>query len=34
MSREVIAGRYDGIYQRDLGLELILDGPERMPAAS
>jgi hypothetical protein len=30
MSQEVIAGRHDGLYHLDLGLELLLDGLERM----
>ncbi len=34
MSQEVIAGRHDGMHALELGLELILDGLERMRAAS
>jgi AcrR family transcriptional regulator len=34
MSQEVIAGRHDGVHQLELGLELILDGLERMRVAS
>lgn len=30
MSQEVIAGRHDGLHHLDLGLELLLDGLERM----
>lgn len=30
MSQEVIAGRHDGLHQIELGLELLLDGLERM----
>jgi len=30
MSQEVIAGRHDGVHQLDLGLELLLDGLERL----
>ncbi len=30
MSQEVIAGRHDGLHQFDFGLELLLDGLERM----
>jgi AcrR family transcriptional regulator len=30
MSQEVIAGRHDGLHQLELGLELLLDGLERM----
>jgi AcrR family transcriptional regulator len=33
MSQEIIAGRHDGLHQLDLGLELILDGLERMRTA-
>jgi AcrR family transcriptional regulator len=32
MSREVIAGRHDGTHQLELGLELLLDGLERLLA--
>jgi AcrR family transcriptional regulator len=34
MSQEVILGRHDGVHQLEFGLELILDGLERMRAAS
>lgn len=34
MSQEVIAGRHDGMHQLELGLELILDGLERLREAS
>lgn len=34
MSQEVIAGRHDGMHQLDLGLELLLDGLEKMRRAS
>ena len=34
MSQEVIAGRHDGMHQIELGLELLLDGLERMRQAS
>jgi AcrR family transcriptional regulator len=34
MSQEVIAGRHDGMHQLELGLELLLDGLERMQKAS
>lgn len=34
MSQEVIAGRHDGLHQLEFGLELILDGLERMRQAS
>lgn len=34
MSQEIIAGRHDGVHQLELGLDLILDGLERMRAAS
>jgi AcrR family transcriptional regulator len=34
MSQEVIAGRHDGLHQIEFGLELILDGLERMRQAS
>jgi AcrR family transcriptional regulator len=34
MSQEVIAGRHDGVHQLELGLDLLLDGLERMRAAS
>jgi AcrR family transcriptional regulator len=34
MSQEVIAGRHDGMHQLGLGLELILDGLERLRRAS
>jgi AcrR family transcriptional regulator len=34
MSQEVIAGRHDGMHQLETGLDLILDGLERMRAAS
>ncbi len=34
MSQEVIAGRHDGLHQLEMGLELILDGLERVRAAS
>lgn len=30
MSQEVIAGRHDGLHQLELGLELLLDGLERL----
>src|SRR5450631_355069 len=33
MSQEVIAGRHDGIHQLDLGLDLLLEGLERMRQA-
>jgi len=33
LSQEVIAGRHDGIHALELGLDLILDGLERMRAA-
>ena len=33
MSQEVIAGRHDGLHQLDLGLELLLDGLERLKNA-
>ena len=32
MSQEVIAGRHDGLHQLDFGLELLLDGIERLRA--
>lgn len=34
MSQEVIAGRHDGLHHLDLGLELLLDGLERMRSAT
>jgi len=34
MSQEVIAGRHDGMHQLEIGLELLLDGLERMREAS
>jgi hypothetical protein len=34
MSQEVIAARHDGMHQLELGLELILDGLERLRQAS
>lgn len=34
MSQEVIAGRHDGMHQLEIGLDLILDGLERMRAES
>ncbi len=34
LSQEVIAGRHDGMHHLELGLELILDGLERMRTAS
>lgn len=34
MSQEVIAGRHDGIQHLELGLDLLLDGLERMRTAS
>jgi AcrR family transcriptional regulator len=34
MSQEVIAGRHDGMHQLETGLDLILDGLERMRAES
>ena len=34
MSQEVIAGRHDGVHQLELGLDLLLDGLERMREAS
>ena len=34
MSQEVIAGRHDGLHQLELGLDLLLDGLERMRKAS
>lgn len=34
MSQEVIAGRHDGLHQLEFGLELLLDGLERMRAAN
>jgi len=34
MSQEVIAGRHDGIHQLELGLDVLLDGLERLRAAS
>jgi AcrR family transcriptional regulator len=34
MSQEVIAGRHDGMHQLELGLELLLDGLERLRRAS
>jgi AcrR family transcriptional regulator len=33
MSQEIIAGRHDGMHELELGLELILDGLERMRQA-
>ncbi len=33
MSQEVIAGRHDGLHQLEFGLELLLDGLERMRTA-
>jgi AcrR family transcriptional regulator len=33
MSQEIIAGRHDGMHQLELGLELLLDGLERMRKA-
>jgi len=33
MSQEVIAGRHDGLHQIELGLELLLDGLERLRKA-
>jgi AcrR family transcriptional regulator len=33
MSQEVIAGRHDGLHQLELGLELLLDGLERLRGA-
>jgi AcrR family transcriptional regulator len=33
MSQEVIAGRHDGMHQLELGLELLLDGLERLRQA-
>jgi hypothetical protein len=33
MSQEVIAGRHDGLHQLDFGLELLLDGIERLRRA-
>ncbi len=34
MSQEVIAGRHDGMHQLELGLDLMLDGFERLLAAT
>jgi AcrR family transcriptional regulator len=34
MSQEVIAGRHDGMHQLDLGLDLILDGLEKVRRAA
>ena len=34
MSQEVIAGRHDGLHQLELGLELLLDGLEKLRCAS
>jgi len=34
MSQEVIAGRHDGMHELELGLELLLDGLERMRKGS
>jgi AcrR family transcriptional regulator len=34
MSQEVIAGRHDGLHHLELGLDLLLDGLERLRAAS
>jgi AcrR family transcriptional regulator len=34
MSHEVIAGRHDGLHQLEFGLELLLDGLERLRQAS
>jgi AcrR family transcriptional regulator len=34
MSQEVIAGRHDGMHQLELGLDVLLDGLERMRAAA
>jgi hypothetical protein len=33
MSQEIIAGRHDGMHHLELGLELLLDGLERMRKA-
>jgi hypothetical protein len=33
MSQEVIAGRHDGMHQLERGLDLILDGLERLRKA-
>jgi hypothetical protein len=30
MSQEVIAGRHDGIHEIELGLDLLLDGLEKL----
>jgi AcrR family transcriptional regulator len=34
MSQEIIAGRHDGLHQLELGLDLLLDGLERLLTAS
>ena len=34
LSQEVIAGRHDGMHQLDLGLDVLLDGLERLRRAA
>jgi hypothetical protein len=34
MSEEVIAGRHDGVQRLELGLDLLLDGLERLRRSS